>query len=414
MRRPASEGVNKKRRSWRWSFCEERDRGIYGRLGAVGKGNYLSNRNSKARRSIESGESRKCALSPRPHSKYSAFMANIMNVRVRYRRAKLVSKVSDQATICDKGTLEDAIRALLKGKLASDVNSRVLPTIEDERHKLCLHFSSIQTGSVAFDLLHLDDRTEFKTWKVPKTAVPISAVSGTKVPANEVSLQEPAYLMIAGDHVAVIERIGLRTPSIERYLNQILEKSGSSTINESYWKLVPKIESVGVQSLKGGVEKIILKPRAALSGSGHSQVETIASKSRKRARKIDEFIGHGAKILDMLEVFGAKQSDIEKLREQMSSDLVLKARVEISVLKAERATEARVSADDIQTAFAHLTDTSDIEVIDRDGKTNGKLTQLSHQIEVVHDDGIIDPDSAIAALAAAMSSWAAKGAISLT
>ena len=211
-----------------------------------------------------------------------------MNVRVRYRRAKLVSSSNDQTEVLDAGTLEDSIRKLLLSDLAQDVNSRVLPTIEDERHSLCLHFSSIQTGSVAFDLLHLDDRTEFKTWKRPDSPVPISSVSGTKVPANEVSLQEPAYLMVAGNHVAIIERVGLRTPSTESYLNQILEKSGTKPASGSYWKLVPKIEAIGVQALKGGVEKIILKPRAALVGAGHSEVEEKPRRPRTRARKIDE------------------------------------------------------------------------------------------------------------------------------
>ena len=219
--------------------------------------------------------------------------------------------------------------------------------------------------------------------------------------------------MVAGNHVAMIERVGLRTPTIQNYLNQILEKAGDHNPDKLHWKLVPKIEAVGVEALKGGVEKIVLKPRAALAGSANSEIDDKRVKPRRKARKIDEYIQHGERILEMLEVFGAKESDIEQLRKQMSSDLVLKARVEISVFKAERSTEAKISADDIQTAFAHLTETSDIDVHDRDGKTNGKLTQLSHQVEVMHDDGIIDPESAMQALAAGMSSWAAKGAITL-
>jgi hypothetical protein len=341
-------------------------------------------------------------------------MTETMLVRVRYRRAKHVDQANPDHEIGGQGTLEEAIRKLLTSSLASDVNSRVLPTIEDERHSLCLHFSSVQTGSVTFDLLHLDDRTEFKTWTKPKTAVPVSKVSGTKVPPDEVSLQEPAYLMVAGNHVAVIERVGLRSPSIENYLNQILEKATIIQSSKSYWKLIPKIEAIGVKALKGGVEKIILKPRAALAGSADSEIAPGAGKMRTRTRKIDEFIEQGERIFSMLEVFGAKQTDIEKLRSQMSSDLVLKARVEISVTKAERSSEAKVSADDIQTAFAHLTETSDIDVIDRDGKTNSKLTQLSHPVEVLHNDGIIEPESALNALAAGMSSWAAKGAIELS
>lgn len=337
-----------------------------------------------------------------------------MNIRVRYRRAKLISAADGQTEILESGTLEDAIRSLLRSDLASDVNSRVLPTVEDERHSLCLHFSSVREGSVSFDMLHLDDRTEFKTWKRPSKAVPISSVSGTKVPPNEVSLQEPAYLMVAGNHVAVIERVGLRTPSIEHYINQLLEKAKLIAPSVRYWKLVPKIEAVGISALKGGVEKIILKPRAALSGAAHSQVTELARKPRGYRRKIDEYMEYGHKVFEMLELFGAKESDITKLREKMSSDLVLKAKVEISILKAERASEAVVSADDVQTAFAHLTETSDIDVVDRDGRSNGKLTQLSHLVEVMHDDGIIDPESAIAALAAGMSSWAAKGAITLS
>lgn len=337
-----------------------------------------------------------------------------MHVRVRYRRAKLFEGDEDVSEKSPCGSLEDAIRTLLGSQLAGDVNSRVLPTIEDERHHLCLHFSAVHEKSVAFDVLHFDNRKEFKTWQRPASAVPISSISGTKVPKNHVTLQEPAYLMVSGNHVAVIERVGLRTPSIENYLNKILEKSGTIDLKKSFWRLIPKIEAVGIESLKGGVEKIIVKPRAALIGEAVSEIQNSKPASKRRyARKIDEFIEQGQKILDVLELFGARESDIEKLRDKMSKDLVLKARIEISILKAERATEAKISADDIQQAFAHLTDTSDIDVIDRDGKTNGKLTQLSHSVEVKHDDGIIDPENAISALAAGMSSWAAKGAIAL-
>lgn len=338
-------------------------------------------------------------------------MTDVMTVRVRYRLAKHVLSDDPDKLHESQETLEQQIRNLLSGKLGSDVNGRLLPTIEDERHSLCLHFSSVKEGAVIFDLLHLDDRTEFSTWKKPAGTVPISTLSGTKIPGDEMSLQEPAYLLVSKNHVAVIERVGLRTPAIEAYLNQLLEKDGKIDSNKAFWKLVPKIENLGIEKLKGGVEKIILKPHAALAGEAQSTIDKPIRRSR--ARKIDEYIGYGEKILQMLQIFGAHDSDIEGLRKKMSSDLVLKAKVEISVSKAERSTEAKVSADDIQKAFAHLADHSDVNVVDKDGKSNGKLTQLSHPVEVKHKDGIIDADSAANALVAGMTSWAAKGAIEL-
>lgn len=340
-------------------------------------------------------------------------MSDLIKVRVRYRIAKFVSRENPDVELISTKNLEQMIRSLLDGDLGKDVNSRVLPTLEDERHSVCLHFSQMNEGALAFDLLHLDDRTEVPTWKRPAVAVPISSLGGTKIAQDEVSLQEPAYLLVSGNHVAVIERVGLRTPTIENYLNDILAKSAEFDREKSYWKLVPRIEAVGVSALRGGVEKIILKPHAALVGEGATAISSYGKPPRRYNRKIDEFIGYGQRILDMLQVFGAHESDIESLRKKMSSDLVLKARVEISVSRAERASEAKVSADDVQTAFANMTDYADIDVVDKDGRTNGKLTQLTHVVEVSHVNGIIEMPHAIGALAAAMSSWVAKGAIEL-
>jgi hypothetical protein len=341
-------------------------------------------------------------------------MPDVIKIRVKYRLAKYTNKSDpDNLQIDEIDTLEARLRSLLAGNLGQDVNERVIKFAEDDRHSLCLHFSQLTEGALAFDLLHLDDRTEVPTWKRPANAVPISSLSGTKLAADEVSLQEPAYLMVSGNHLAVIERVGLRTSTIENYVNDILQKAGILDTTKHFWKLVPRIEAVGVASLKGGVEKIILKPRAALVGEGSTSLNLQQAKQRRYSRKIDEFIGYGEKILSMLRVFGAHDADIESLRAKMSSDLVLKARVEISVSRAERASEAKISADDIATAFAHVTETSDIEVIDKDGRTNGKLTQLSHLVEVAHENGIIDIAHAVSALGAALNSWVAKGAIEL-
>lgn len=339
-------------------------------------------------------------------------MSNLMKVRVKYRLAKYMNKSDPDAhSNSEIYTLESRMRSLLAGNLGQDVNERVIKFAEDERHSLCLHFSQLTEGALAFDLLHLDDRTEVPTWKRPANVVPVSSLSGTKLPADEVSLQEPAYMMVSGNHLAVIERVGLRTSTIENYVNDILQKADLLDQTKFFWKLVPRIEAVGVASLKGGVEKIILRPRAALVGEASTGLNQEQTKQRRYSRKIDEFIGYGEKILSMLKVFGAHDADIESLRSKMSSDLVLKARVEISVSRTERSSEAKVSADDIATAFAHVTETSDIEVIDKDGRTNGKLTQLSHIVEVTHENGIIDIAHAVSALGAALNSWVAKGAI---
>lgn len=340
-------------------------------------------------------------------------MTDTMIVRVRYRRAKHVSSDNPEVASTDPQTLEKMIRSVLSGSMGKDVNSRVIQTVEDQRHSICLHFHQVNQTSLVFDLLHLDDRKEITTWKRPSNPVPFSTLSGTKIAKDEVSLQEPAYVMVTGNHVAVIERVGMRTPAIENYLNEILSRNASIDPQKSYWKLVPKIESVGIKSLKGGVEKIVFKPHAALAGEAATQTSNESGKQRRYARKIDEYIGYGEKIFKMLQVFGAHESDIDELRQKMSSDLVLRAKVEISVSKAERSTEAKISADDIQMAFAHMTDGNEIEVIDKDGKINGKLTQLSHPVEVAHEDGIIDLKHAVSALGAAVTSWAAKGAIEL-
>jgi hypothetical protein len=341
-------------------------------------------------------------------------MADTIKIRVKYRRAKYVSVAEPDKNLPELfDTLETRLRSLLDGKLGKDVNSREIKFQQDERHSLLLHISKKTKGALMFDLLHLDDRTGLTTWKRPKNTVPISEFGLTKLAVDNVSMNEPAYLIVSGNHIAMIERIGLSLGTIQNYINDILSKAKLLDQEKFLWKLIPKIEATGVALLKGGVEKIILKPRAALIGEASSKIPS-RPKSRGYHRKIDEYIGHGAKIFELLNVFGAAESDIEKLRSKMSSDLVLRAKVEISISKSERSTEAKVSADDIETAFAGMTETSDIDIIDKDGRTNGKLTQLSHVLDIVHENGILDIEHAHQALTAAMASWAAQGSIELS
>tara|TARA_R110002110_G_scaffold47277_2_gene142170 strand:+ start:404 stop:1318 length:915 start_codon:yes stop_codon:yes gene_type:complete len=302
------------------------------------------------------------------------------------------------------------LRGLLNKQLGNDVNSRVVPISQDQKHSLCLHFSKTHQNSLAFDILHMDDRKELPTWVRPNLPIPASKIRGKKLKSDEVSLQEPAYLLVNGNNVALIERIGLRTGHIQEYLNNLILKSGMPE-NQVRWKLIPKIEMASGSVLQGGVEKIILKPQAALSGEGESQTK---KKKRGYQRKIDEMISNGPRILDLLKALGANEARIEKLRESMSEDLVLRARVEVSVSRAERASEAQISPDDISIAFAELSEMNDIDVVSKDGRSSGKLIQLSHLMEVKQKNGIIELKHAIPALAASLQSWAAKGAIELS
>jgi hypothetical protein len=95
-------------------------------------------------------------------------MVELIKVRVKYRLAKFIDKADpDTAHDGESETLEAKIRTLLVGKLGQDVKERVIKFTEDDRHSLCLHVSQLNEGALAFDLLHMDDRTEVTTWKRP-------------------------------------------------------------------------------------------------------------------------------------------------------------------------------------------------------------------------------------------------------
>ncbi len=98
----------------------------------------------------------------------------------------------------------------------------------------------------------------------------------------------------------------------------------------------------------------------------------------------------------------------------MSADLVLKARLELSVASLRKKTTAEISSDTVQQALAELAQDGEVIIVSEDGKSNGRLVQLVDTAEVLEVGGLIEWGRAKQAMSSALSAWAAKGAIDLT
>jgi hypothetical protein len=326
-------------------------------------------------------------------------------VRVHYRRAKLEG---GELTF----TLEQRLRRALAGALGTDAQERVLPISQDAQHKGCLHYSEAGPEALVFDVLHLDGRDSLPTWVKPKAPSPLAEIRVRPLGEEESSIGESAYVLVRGNNLAVIERLGLRTASLQRYLNSLLQKSGELE-SATEWRLVPKIEIDNPKMLTGGAKRIVVKPRAAVAGENPSGRADADGPSRFVTRQVDELLTHGARVLELIRAAGADEARIDRLREQMSNDLILRAKLEISVSKRSRKAKAEIDPDLVAQAFGDMTAENDVTIYAADGRTNGKLVQLVETVEVVETGGMIDWKRVNYALAAAMNAWAAKGAIEL-
>jgi hypothetical protein len=333
----------------------------------------------------------------------------VREIRVHYRKAILAG--IDQPEF----TLQERLTRLVNGELGKDARERVIVISDDNQHRGCLNFSKVGKDSFLADIMHLDGRSSLPTWIHPTEPKPVAEIVPREVAKGEASLGEPVYLLIVGNHVAAIERLGFRTTNLANYINGLLAKAGELE-DKAHWKLVPKVEIQGAVTKGGAVKKIIVRPYAVVAGEGPSQAPAEDRGRRKLTRAASRFEGlmvHGYRVIEMLKAAGADEAKLETLREGMSSDLILKAKLELTVQSLKLKSKAEIDSNTVHQALADLAIDGTVNIVDENGNNDGKLVQLVHKAEVMETGGLIDWQRASQALLSAMSTWAAKGAIEL-
>ena len=333
----------------------------------------------------------------------------VRKVRVHYRLAVLEGGQPDAPN------LQQRLDAMMKSAIGDDTRERILPMADDDQHKGCLNFTRSEDAFFVGDVMHLDGRTSLPTWIHPQEPKPYAEIVPRDLAEGEASLGEPAYLMVAGNHVAVIERMGFRNTNLSHYLNELLRKAGQIE-GDTFWKLVPKIEAEGNAWQGGGVKKVVVKPHAAFVGEA-PPTGPVDDQARKRAGKVarafEDLVARGQQVIDALAAFGADETKLDTLREAMSQDLIIKAKLELSVAHVRRKSTAEVAPDVIQLALAELAQDGQVLITSEDGRSNGRLIQLVHNAEVLEKGGLLDWGRTVDALSAALHAWSAKGAIEL-
>ncbi|NKJ43167.1 hypothetical protein [Novosphingobium sp. SG720] len=333
----------------------------------------------------------------------------IKKVRVHYRRATW------DGTDLPTESLQQILTSVLAGQLGNDARERIIPVTDDGQHKGCLNFSVPRSEALLADIMHLDGRSVLPTWIDPTEPKPVAKVIPRQLPVGERSLGEPAYILVRDNHVAAIERLGFRTTNLAVYLNGLMHKSGLVSAN-ARCRLVPKIELQGSLKKGGGVKKIIVKPYAAVMGDGPTQSHEERRQRGRLRRAASRFEGlavYGERIFGMLEAVGADQAKLEDLRAGMSSDLILKAKLELTVQSIRQKSTAEISSETVHEALAELALDGSVDIVDENGRNDGKLVQLVHKAEVAESGGLLEWDHAAAALKSAMLAWEAKKAIEL-
>jgi hypothetical protein len=334
--------------------------------------------------------------------------AEVKTVRVHYRLAKFIG--DPQAV-----SLQQSLTNVMNSALGKDSRERILPMADDPQHQGCLNYWKAEKQFFVADIMHLDGRTTLPRWIHPTEPRPFAEVVPRAVAEGEASLGEPVYILVAGNHLAAIERLSFRTMNLTRYVNALLSKAGQLA-NGHEWRLVPKIDIRGESWHAGGVKKIVFKPLAAVQGDGPSRAgpEPKRRRGKAAAAAFENLVLHGHRVIEALVSFGADQAKLDQLREAMSTDLILKAKLEISVASVRRKTAAVISSDLVQQALAELAQEGEVIIESDDGRSNGKLVQLVDTREVLETGGLIDWSHATQALSSSMSAWAAKGAIELS
>lgn len=333
------------------------------------------------------------------------------SVRIHYRAAHFYGE--------DDGLpspiFEDVIKALLKGPMGDDYEARACRVRDGHADEAMINSSDIDGTGVFLEVYHLDSRRDLTFLKKQGGKAKTASVLSRPVPADENAMGDAAYLLVIGNHVAAIEPFALRPGALTNYFNALFQKDKRLKPTES-WKLLPKVQvKDGSWVKERGLTALEVRPHARLVGEGPSVTPVVVGKrSPKPTKKAEARVAEGGKLAELLEILGAEEADLDGLREAMSLDLGLEAKIVFQVRRNNRKTEARLDTDDMSQAIASLQEHNDVALVSPDGKQRRGLTTLMEPAEVLETDGQMTLGHISAALTSALMKWSAKGIIDVS
>lgn len=333
------------------------------------------------------------------------------SVRIHYRSAQFTGADDD----LPKPSFENTLRELLKGPMGDDWETRACRIRDGHADEAMINSSEIEGKGVFLEIYHLDSRRDLAFLKKLGGKAKTASVLSRPVPADENAMGDAAYLLVIGNHVAAIEPLALKPGALTNYFNALFQKDNRLEADES-WKLVPKVQvKDGGWTKQRGLTALEVRPHARLVGEGPSATPVEAGKRRsKPSRKAEARISEGGKLAELFEILGAQEADLDGLRESMSLDLGLEAKIVFQVRRNNRKTEARLETDDLSQAIASLQEHNDVALVSPDGKQRRGLTTLTEPGDVLETGGLLSLPHTSAALSSALMKWAGKGIIDLS
>jgi hypothetical protein len=314
----------------------------------------------------------------------------------------------------ESAPLEEVLRQVLSGAHAENYTDRIFK-VSDRHLRAVINRSDLDPPGVLAEVFQLDPRRTLPFVQHREEPAPVARVRTREVPTDEEHIGLPAYFLVLGNHLAVIESAGLGSSQLQTYLNALFQSAGVLAPDE-HWKLTPKIEVVeGTAALSQGITRLEVKPIARLAGDAPSQMDDRRPPRRTRSavEARETKLQRGPKIFALLEALGASNAELSDLRARMSTDLGLEAKLVISVQRNARATDATLSPADVSQAVASLEEENVVTMVTPDGTQRGRLISLSTSSEIADDGGLLELDGAMGALATALQVWGGRGVIDL-
>lgn len=310
-------------------------------------------------------------------------------VSVHYR------KLEDATGAFGAHTLESALRKAMQHQ--SDGNQiighwklrawAVPPNAEDT---LLMNLRQ-DGGDYFFGDLTQYTRGYMQTLIEQKDNMPVLPVEQQPAPQGKEYVHSMMYWLAVGNHCLIIQSRSLTTKHLEEYLTWLLKERtpmiGSTGHVTLQWKFDAAEVGGDLNDIKeiivGGVADVHASPRTD-EGTKERTVESYKEVATRKPWS------HRA--IDVLRAVMSNEADVQKLLESIPEDADLQVAVHIGY-KASK----KVSRAPMQQALRHLPE-GEIKARGRDGNVTGGDIRLHHNVNILKNGSLLDPNDVVRAL----------------
>lgn len=211
------------------------------------------------------------------------------------------------------------------------------------------------------------------------------------------------YWMVVDNHVMIIQSNSLSARDLERYLTWLLRDRASIMDKTGQVQLQSKFDLSEVGGQLDDIREIVV---------GGMSMETNISPATTGEREVTEYRDLGTKStgmkrgIEVLRALFTNEADVNKLLDSIPEE----AQLEVSVHIGYKSKKRKISRKPMQQALRNLPE-GEIRAIGRDGKMSGSDIRLSHQVSVLCEGRMLNPEDVVRALYGAYTYFIDNGKI---